>query len=152
MTWKSSWNSHVLAVVFYCQVYFTILVQHSLTLARSLWPIHGRSMLSRVQRKLLQLLGFDWELMKAFVGSGCGAGVGDGFLERSFGQAGRGAAEWCTWALCTQDRCPNTRTVLGSVLALLHVELLFGLAHLEARVYLECRPISNNNLSEVMAR
>lgn len=43
MTWKSSWSSYILAVFFYCQVYFTILLQHSLTLARSISPSHGKS-------------------------------------------------------------------------------------------------------------
>lgn len=43
MTWKSSWSSYILAVVFYCQVYFTIVLQYSLTLPRNVWPSHGRS-------------------------------------------------------------------------------------------------------------
>lgn len=42
--------------------------------------------------------------------------------------------------------------MLALVLASLHMELVFGLAHLEVGVYFECRPISNNILSEVIAR
>lgn len=149
MIWKWSRSSYILAVVFYCQVYFTILLQHAFISTRSVWPSHRKSMSSRVQRKLLKLLDFDWEVMKVHVDSGCG--VGDGLLERKCGKAGRHGAQGCMWGVWMQDTCRSSWIMLPLVLAPLHMEMVFGLAHLEVGVYLEFRPISNNILSEVIA-
>lgn len=41
--------------------------------------------------------------------------------------------------------------MLPLVLAPLHMEMVFGLAHPELGVYLEFKPISNDILSEVIA-
>lgn len=150
MIWKLSRSSYILAVVFYCQVYFTMLLQHALILDRSVWPSRRKSMLSGVQRKLLRLLDFDWDVMKVHVGSGCG--VGDWLLERKHGKAGRHmGAQGCIWVAWMQDKCPSSWFMLPLVLAPLHTEMVFGLAHLELGVYLEFKPISNNILSEVIA-
>lgn len=42
--------------------------------------------------------------------------------------------------------------MLVFVLLLLHKEVVFDLAHLEAGMCLDCRPTANNVLSEVTAR
>lgn len=51
-----------------------------------------------------------------------------------------------------QVKCPCSWIMLAVVLVSLHMEPVFGQAHLKVGVYLECRPISNNIISEVIAR
>lgn len=81
MIWNWSRASYSLAVIFYRQTYFTVLLQRSL-----IWPgvfdqtIEGRCH-EELRGNVTELFAAEWEVMKSLE-SGCGADTYDGLMER----------------------------------------------------------------------